>query len=207
MRFSDINTSKPVHLYLGDMTYNRPATPVQIGVSLTRDDSKHVKHDITNRFDLPDNSVDSIQSEDVTEHIEYDLLVDCFDELHRILKPGALFRLSMPDYGCDILKQRSLCNDRDEVVFDPGGGGSFNPDTGRVSGGGHVWFPVYDNVKQLLDRTRFTNINYLHYYDSQNKPVLHTIDHSLGMVKRTPDHDPRVQQPARPMSIVVDCYK
>lgn len=42
------------------------------------------------------------------EHIEYKALHRVFDDIHRILKPGGLFRLSVPDYRCDVYARRSL---------------------------------------------------------------------------------------------------
>ena len=43
--------------------------------------------------------------------------------------------------------------------------------------------------------------------ENPNKIVTHKIDYSKGHIHRTPDTDQRVQNPYRPMSIVVDCYK
>jgi len=64
-------------------------------------------------------------------------------------------------------------------------------------------------VKQLLLSTNFdeNKIDFLHYYDEEKQPVLKNIDYSLGYISRTPDNDSRVQNPRRPMSIVIDCYK
>ena len=81
--------------------------------------------------------------------------------------------------------------------------------TKKVENGGHLWFPTYKSVKPLLESTNFSNdkINFLHYYDENKKPVVNNIDYSMGYISRTPDNDKRVQNPRRPMSIVVDCYK
>ncbi len=53
----------------------------------------------------------------------------------------------------------------------------------------------------------FDDISFLHYYDENGDGILHEIDYSIARVMRTPDHDKRVQNPRRPMSIVVDCRK
>jgi hypothetical protein len=74
-------------------------------------------------------------------------------------------------------------------------------------GNGHVWFPTYEKVKNLLDKTNFKNINFLHYWTSRTDFVLNEIDYLKGYITRTPDNDSRVMNPKRPMSIVVDCYK
>ena len=48
---------------------------------------------------------------------------------------------------------------------------------------------------------------FYHYYDESGKGVTEPIDYSISHVMRTPDHDERVKNPYRPMSIVVDCIK
>lgn len=61
------------------------------------------------------------------EHIKYTDLPDILNEIYRILKPGGLFRLSVPDYNCDILWERSEKDSNGKIRFDPGGGGSYDP--------------------------------------------------------------------------------
>jgi SAM-dependent methyltransferase len=211
MKFYNINKDKPVYLYLGDLPNQRVISTGKnfIGVSLSQDNNTHIRHDVTNPFDLDDDMVDIVQSEDVMEHIEYTKLTDSINEIYRILKPGGLFRLSLPSYECDVLYNRSLKDDNGNIVFDSGGGGSYDYVNKKVIGGGHVWFPTYTSVRQLLLTTNFKEhqVNFLHYYDLENKPVINNIDYSLGFISRTPDNDKRVQNPRRPMSIVVDCFK
>jgi len=160
-------------------------------------------------MDLYDNSVDIYQSEDVFEHIEYNELCNVINEIYRVLKPEGLFRFSMPDYRCDVLYNRSEKNEKNEIIFDPNGGGNYDYENKKVINGGHLWFPRYESVKSLLDKTKFekNKINFLHYYDENNNPITKIIEYSKGYIHRTPDHDNRVSNPYRPMSIVVDCYK
>ena len=108
-----------------------------------------------------------------------------------------------------MLYNRSLKDEKGNIIFDSGGGGSYDYINKKVIGGGHIWFPTYSLVKQLLSSTNFEEdkINFLHYYDCENNPVIKKIDYSICFVSRTPDNDIRVQNPRRPMSIVVDCYK
>lgn len=143
------------------------------------------------------------------EHIEYDLLKDSINDIYRLLKPGGLFRLSMPDYKCDVLYNRSEKDKNGNIIFDQRGGGTYDIMNKKVIGGGHVWFPKFSSVKSLLELTHFSNdkINYLHYYDNNNIPVTNKIDYNKGYISRTPDNDDRIKNPYRPMSIVVDCYK
>lgn len=209
MKFQDIVDNKEIYLYLGDLNIQRNMITKKnfIGLSLNRSDRYHIQHDVTNPIILRENTVDIIQSEDVMEHIEFDKLKDCINDIHRVLKPNGLFRLSMPDYNCDILYNRSTKDKNGNIIFDYNGGGSYDEINKKVINGGHVWFPTYASVKKLLDSTNFTKIQYLHYYDNDKNPITNDIDYSMGWISRTPDHDKRVQNPRRPMSIVVDCYK
>jgi hypothetical protein len=175
------------------------------GLSLTQRNRWHLRHDVTEKYPLPDNSVEMYQSEDVFEHIPLEKLPTAITEIYRILKPGGLFRLGLPDYRCDVLANRSLKDAEGRIVFDPKGGGRFVD--GKVVDRGHVWFPIYESVRDLLAQTPFRKVDFRHYYNEQGEPVTNPIDYSKSHVQRTPDHDPRVKDPYRPMSIVVDCYK
>jgi SAM-dependent methyltransferase len=207
MEFRDLLALNYIYLYAGDVPLHIKDfnSEQRIGLSLTQSDNRHIKHDITLKHDLPDNVVDIYQAEDVMEHIEKDKMVSIWNDIYRILKPGGLFRLSMPDYQCDVLWNRSQKDAKDEIIFDPGGGGSYY--NGKVMNGGHQWFPKYKIVYKLLMQSNFSDFTFFHYYDEQNHPIAKPIDYSLGYISRTPDHDCRVQNPYRPMSIVVDCYK
>lgn len=174
-----------------------------IGLSITKGDDRHIFHDLTKPFPIPDNSVDAFQAEDVLEHISYDQLLPVMNEIFRVLKPNALFRLSVPDYGCDVLRERSVKDSAGKLVFDPGGGGT--PEYP-----GHVWFPRIDAVRELINRSLFAkygHIEYLHYYNMDGSFVVKPVDYSKGHVDRTPDFDERVKSPYRPMSMVIDLVK
>lgn len=191
-----------IRLYAGDVHKQKEYEGL-IGLSLSRNDQNHLRHDITQPFPLMDNSVDSFQAEDVLEHIPYEKLVPVINEIYRVLKPDGLFRLSVPDYGCDVLQNRSIKDEKGQIVFDPGGGGTpENP--------GHVWFPRIDTVMQLLTKTKFHEsgkIELLHYYNKDGTFAAKPIDYSKGHVRRTPDFDERVKNPYRPMSLVINLIK
>lgn len=204
MTLDEIKSKDHIRLYAGDIVPFEDRYDDLIGLSLTRDDNCHT---ICNLVDFPllfeDNSVDFFQSEDVFEHIEYELLPQIFDEIYRILKPNSLFRLSVPDYHCDVLYKRSIYDYEGNIVFDPHGGGTFEKQ-------GHVWFPTFDNIKNLIKQTKFQNagkVEYLHYWIDKNNFVVDQIDYLKGYIRRTPDNDDRVKNPYRPMSIVVDLQK
>ena len=215
MKFEDIINNDNIFLYYGDMSISRRnITNIPfIGLSLRDepmfDNQYHIKHDVTKTLPLKNNTVDIIQSEDVFEHIEYNMLKNSINDIFRVLKPGGLFRLSLPDYKCDILYNRSMKDTNGNIIFDKGGGGAYDKINKKVIHGGHVWFPVFSSVKSLLETTNFSNdkIYYLHYYDENNNPITNKIDYNKGFISRTPDNDDRVKDPYRPMSLVIDCYK
>ena len=212
MEFNKIKNNENIYIYAGnyDKLYRSKVCNIPfIGLQLESSDEYNIHHNVLNKMDLYDNSVDIYQSEDVFEHIEYNELSNVINEIYRVLKPGGLFRLSMPDYSCDILYNRSEKNENNEIIFDPNGGGNYDYNNNKVINGGHVWFPRYELVRSLLDKTNFEkkNINFLHYYDINNNSITKIIDYKKGWIGRTPDFDNRVNNPYRPMSIVVDCYK
>lgn len=212
MNFDKIKNNKNIYLYAG--TYIKPVinkynTIPFVGLQLQECNNYNIHHNVLNKMDLYNNSVDIYQSEDVFEHIEYDKLDNVINEIYRVLKPGGLFRLSVPDYRCDVLYNRSEKNENNQIIFDSGGGGNYDYQNKKVINGGHVWFPKYELVKSLLYKTNFEKdkINFLHYYDENNNSITRIIDYNLGNVGRTPDNDSRVKNPYRVMSIVVDCFK
>lgn len=203
MNFQQLQNQKKIYLYAGDIYPYSIQYDSYVGLSLTQDNENHIKFNISERFPLPDCSVDIFQSEDVFEHIPYNKLYKIVDEIFRILKPNGLFRLSVPDYNCDILYKRSLYDFKGDIVFDPDGGGTLDEP-------GHVWFPVYENVKKVVEKSLFKirgDIEFLHYYIDMDNFVTKKIDYSKAYIARTPDHDIRVRKPYRPMSIVVDLIK
>lgn len=202
-RWRALARRRPLRLYAGSLPAGRPEYAGLVGLAIKREDARHLRHDITAPLPLPDGCVDTFQAEDVFEHIPYARLPAVVDEVYRVLRPGGLFRLSVPDYGCDVLRDRSEKDAAGRIVFDPRGGGTReNPS--------HLWFPRVDTVRALLEASRFGEggaIEFLHYYEMDGRPVTRPIDYAKGYVQRTPDHDDRVRDPYRPMSLVVDLVK
>jgi len=191
-----------IHLYAGHVP-DRPEYQGKIGLSLTGADTRHLWHDMTRPFPIPDGRVDSFQSEDVFEHIDFAVLSSVIDEIYRILKPGGRFRLSLPDYGFDGYRERSEIDADGNIVFDPEGGGTREHP-------GHVWFPRIDSLQRLLETTRFHRegtIHYLHYTGMDGSFVTEPIDYRYGHIMRTPDFDERAMSPYRPLSLVADLIK
>ena len=185
LAFSDIVKRDKIQLYAGDLANRTQWNPNLVGLVLHRGDKHSICHDITLPYPLPDNCVYSYQSEDVFEHIEFGKMHSVLEEIYRILKPGGLLRISVPDYKHGALIERSVLEDG-KIVFDPMGGGTY--ESGYVCGGGHVWFPTYEKVKALLEESSFTQYDFLHYYDENGTLIIKEIDYSKGYIERTPEH-------------------
>lgn len=218
MKFEDIQNNENIYLYAGENFYEKwPEYKSKtnfnwIGLWLDIDTNfktqnlglinnnahlYNINCDITRGHKLKDNSVDIYQSEDVFEHIEYEKLIFTINDIYRILKPNGLLRISIPDYNQKLILNRCL-KKNGKIIFDPNGGGEYKD--GKVINGGHVWFPTIDNVKKLLDKSKFTKINYLQYYDNEHNPHHQEINYNMGYIKRTPRYSNK-------HSIVIDCFK
>jgi predicted SAM-dependent methyltransferase len=58
----------------------------------------HIQHDLTKALPFPDGSIDELYSSHVLEHFTYPHpLLDVVRECHRVLIPGARFRIAVPD--------------------------------------------------------------------------------------------------------------
>ena len=123
LQFKDLETRDNIYLYAGDVP-DMVEYEKFVGLSLSQSNGNHIKHDITRKYPLPDNCVNIYQSEDVFEHIAIEKLPDIINEIYRVLKPGGIFRLSIPDYRCNLLHERTLKNELGELQFDPRGGGN-----------------------------------------------------------------------------------
>lgn len=199
---------KDVKLYAGEIRSDLPQYKSHFGITPFVSSPRNIRHDLRTPLPIKNESVSVFQSEDVFEHIPYSDLAAVVEEIYRVLKPGGLFRLSVPDYRCPIMLERSVKDSEGKPVFDPGGGGGFKD--GKVINGGHVWFPTIETIKPLLEQSSFGKrgrISYLHFTGADGKSVLNPIDYSLGHIMRTPDHDDRAKPGGHAMSIVVDAWK
>lgn len=171
--------------------------------------SRNIDFDVTKSIPLPDNYIDLYQAEDVFEHIDYSLLSAVINEIYRVLKPGGRFRLSVPDYRFDMYRDRSVRDQLGNIIFDPLGGGRLDGD--KVVEGGHLWFPLFENVSSLFECTGFVGgggaVNFLQYNAPDGRAVMEPIDSTNGFVQRSAATDRRVASNPRPVSIVVDAVK
>ena len=77
MDFGRLDLTKEINLYAGDICDEvHFSDPNLFGLSINKADSRHILHNITDKYPLPDESISSYQAEDVLEHIEFAQLTD-----------------------------------------------------------------------------------------------------------------------------------
>ncbi len=206
-RPSFANLGAPIRLYAGNLNPGLPQYQTHFGLAINPRSPRDIPHDCARPIPLPDNSVAVFQSEDVFEHLPLEKMPSLLNDIHRVLEPGGLLRLSLPDYRGPILRARSVIDSTGEILFDPGGGGKYME--GRVVDGGHLWFPEIGIVRQLFEDSRFetARTHFLHYNADDGSSITHPIDYSHGHIQRTPDHDSRTKVSGDALSIVVDARK
>ncbi len=116
--------------------------------------------DITKKkYPLEDDSLDAIYTEHCLEHISFDAFRKNIGEFYRMLRPGGVLRLIMPDgeVYLDIYQRRKL----GENVKMPHEEGYISPMArinGIFRGHGHQFIYDFDTVRKILEDAGFKNI-------------------------------------------------
>lgn len=201
-RFENLDCTKPIFLYAGDIpSMKQYMDNVNLfGLSITKWDEKHIYHDITAKYPLPDESICAYEAEDVLEHIDVKKVVPAVNEIYRILKKGGILRICLPDYNSPLLNRISLKDNNGEIIYEPTGGGRLG--LFGVENGGHLWFPTYERVFELLKETLFEKIDFLCYYTAKGKLIKREFDYTNGYVNRIDNiADGEI------FTMVIDCEK
>ncbi len=198
--FERLDLSKKIKLYAGDICDDVHFLDENLyGLSITRWDDKHIRHDITKAYPLPSNCIDSFEAEDVLEHIDYTKIPNVLKEIFRILKKGALLRICVPDFWDPICIKGTMRDKNGKILWDPSGGGKYGKN--GVELGGHLWFPTYEIMNNLLKSIEFQKVEFLSYHTEKGNLVMKDIDFEKGHINRIQDSTMGVH------SIVIDCYK
>lgn len=201
MDFEKLDLTSEIKLYAGDICDDVHMKDKNLyGLSITKADKKHILHDITYNYPLPDNCIASYQAEDVLEHIALEKVIPVINEIYRILKPGAIFRICLPDYYSPYLKKVSMMDINGNIIYDPTGGGVYGKN--GVENGGHMWFPNYHKVKEILKQTKFKKIEFVCYHMMDETLCMKDIDFSKGFIRRV-----TLGEKQNIYSMVIDCYK
>lgn len=162
----------PIYLNLGGGRdcHPRPEYQHYVAVDLVPRSDFAVPHDLSQAIPLRDGSVSRILSEHFLEHIDEQAIATVLRECHRLLKPGGIARLAVPDYGHPRLRY-CLALGRDPNRHD------------------HVTLTTYAMLKSMIAASPFRTGRFYHYWDGDTF-VAEPIDYSLGYVRRTPDNHP-----------------
>jgi len=112
------------------------------------------------RLPFPDNRFDGIYSEHCFEHISYEHFRTNMKEIYRILKPGATFRLIMPDgeIYLDIYQRRKNGEDI-EMPYEEEYISTIHRINGIFRNHGHKFIYDYGTIQIILKSVGFTKMS------------------------------------------------
>ena len=205
------------YLYFGNLGPHERQyqVPNFIGLTLEPRHDREVRHDLAEALPYPDNSIAKVQAQDVLEHLPFDRVPFVLDEIYRVLKPGGVFRLSVPDYRSPVHRRRSLYDWRGRVTGDllMGAEPYFDAATGdariRFAGDGeaHLWFPRYELITHLVLKSeiRKSRITFWQAFLDDHTFLAEPFPEDEMFVQRALPHDRRAG--GQPISIVADFVK
>lgn len=206
------------YLYFGNLgrAERQFQIPNFVGLALVPSHDREIKHNALDALPFIDDSIPKIQSQDVFEHLPFERLPFVTDEIYRFLKPGGVFRLSLPDYRSPLLKNRSIYDDKGKVIGDLMMGASvkYNPANGttKVSftddGNAHLWFPKYEMMLEHIIKSNIRKCSRIKFYQcfvDDDTFLSEPIPEDEMFVIRSIPHD--VRSNGMPISIVIDFEK
>jgi SAM-dependent methyltransferase len=132
-----------------------------------------VQHDLSRPMPLADGAVDRILSEHALEHVDRPTFALVLAECHRLLRPGGVARIGVPDYHHP--RQRHCL----KLGHDP-------------RRRNHLTLTTVELCRELVSASPFRTGDFRQYWDG-DRFVHGSVDYSLGYLRRTPEHDPRNQ--------------
>lgn len=206
------------YLYLGSLgpEERQYSIPNFIGLALNPRHDREIRHNLHEPLPFPDDSVRKVQAQDVFEHLEPNRVPMIMDEVYRVLKPGGVFRLSVPDYNSPVLTKRSVFDARGEIIADLAMGMqvTYDKDTAATrvilhgNGVDHLWFPTYEAVQAMISQSEIRNcsrIQFLQHFIDRERFVCDEVPENEMVVIRSPPYDMRAG--GKPVSIIVDFTK
>ena len=205
------------YLYFGSLGLHERQfqIPNFLGLALNPAHEREIKHDLADALPFADASIAKVQAQDVLEHLAFERVPFVLDEIYRVLKPGGIFRLSVPDYRSPVLKRRSIYDARGRVIGDlmMGATSYLDPATGdaRVrfseDGDAHLWFPRYELITHLVLKSdiRKAGIHFYQGFIDDHSFLCEPVPENEMFVLRAAPHDRRAN--GAPTSIIADFVK
>jgi SAM-dependent methyltransferase len=205
------------YLYFGSLGQHERQfqVPNFVGLALDPAHDREIKHNLTDPLPYPGDSIAKIQAQDVLEHLPFDKVPFVLDEIYRVLRPGGIFRLSVPDYRSPVQKRRSIYDARGRIIGDllMGAASYLDQATGDVrvrfteDGDAHLWFPRYELITHLVLKSELRKAR-IHFYqgfiDDHGYLCEPLPDDEMFVVRAAP-HDRRAG--GAPTSIIADFVK
>jgi SAM-dependent methyltransferase len=205
------------YLYFGSLGLHERQYQIAnfTGLALHPAHEREIKHNLTDPLPFADGSIAKIQAQDVLEHVPFEKIPAILDEIHRVLRPGGIFRLSVPDYRSPVLKRRSIYDARGRVIGDLLMGATSYLDTAsgdaRVrfseDGDAHLWFPRYELITHLVLKSEIRRAA-IHFYQGfldDHSYLCEPVPENEMFVQRAAPHDRRAG--GAPTSIIADFVK
>lgn len=130
-----------------------------------------ILHDLREPFPLQDACIDRIHTEDCIHYLTETDLLKLLKECRRILKPEGFMRIAVPDYESPKDKPFRI-NGRDPRYPL------------------HLTLTDKPLMEKLLAEAGFTDVKFLSHWENE-RFVSDPIDHSMGYIRRTREHDER----------------
>ena len=205
------------YLYFGSLGLHERQfqIPNFTGLALHPAHDREIKHNLADPLPFADNAIAKIQAQDVLEHVAFEKVSFVLDEVYRVLKPGGIFRLSVPDYRSPVLKRRSIYDGRGRVIGDlmMGATSYLDPATGEArvrfseDGEAHLWFPRYELITHLVLKSEIRKAA-VHFYQGfldDHSFLCEPVPENEMYVLRAAPHDRRGG--GSPTSIIADFFK
>jgi SAM-dependent methyltransferase len=189
--------------------------PNFVGLALEPRHAREIRHDLTAALPYPDGAIARVQAQDVLEHLPFEKVPFVLDEIYRVLKPGGIFRLSVPDYRSPVQKRRSVYDWRGRVTGDllMGAEPWFDGASGdarvrfTADGEAHLWFPRYELITHLVLKSeiRKSAIKFYQGFLDDHSYLAEPFPEEDMFVLRALPHDRRAG--GQPVSLVADFVK
>jgi predicted SAM-dependent methyltransferase len=188
-----------------------------IGPGLLRWDPRTRIHDLTKGIPHPSNSVDMIYSSHMLEHLRPSQAQFVLDDCHRVLKPGGVLRLVVPDLNeaaqAYLRRDLEYFPSHTSLIADAFMESISSPTRRenivrrlasrmlRTDDGGHKW--MYD-AESLIARLRsvgFVDIERVGFREGKNREIAmldHRSPHHIHVETFKPAHPPQRRQANRP---------
>lgn len=162
------------------------AVGILSGSHMVRWPREVVRVDVRKGLAYPTGSAEAIYSSHMLEHLYLDEARALLRESRRVLQPGGILRLALPDgeqIAVDLAKGISPDGDEPGLAFNRRlGAFPFHPPTGkqrllaRFGGSPHRWQPTRGLVTMLLEEAGFTAVDVCSYRTGRI-PDLASVEH------------------------------